>query len=474
MSTDIKCPKCGHILTMEDAVSEEYKRELRDQMMQFKKEKEEEVRLKEQAILKQKEELGNREKQLRDQLENQEKSMREQLNNQEKALREKMDIQERLMREKMDNHDKLMREQLQKKQEEYELNLKNEKLQIQQSLEKELKESIRTDFENQLKSLTENQAATEEKLKEARRRELEFLQKEQALKTKEEEMEINIQRQLLAERQSLSEQIRKEEMDKISLKETEYQLKMRELEKQLDDQKKLAEEMRRKAEQGSMQLQGEAQELLLEEILRNNFPFDTVMEVGKGVEGADCMLLVRNPQGQECGKIIFESKRAKGWNNNWVEKLRNDMRNQQADLAILVTQVYPKGMDCFGEKDGVWICSFKEVSGLATALRNAIISISDTRKSEENKGEKMQMLYNFLTGIEFRQQVEAIVEGFTAMRQSIIKERIQMEKLWKEREKQLEKVLINTSGMYGSIKGIAGSSISSIPLLEAGEDEEEE
>jgi hypothetical protein len=142
------------------------------------------------------------------------------------------------------------------------------------------------------------------------------------------------------------------------------------------------------------------------------------------------------------------------------------MRNKQADLAVLVTQSFPKGMHCFGERDGVWICSFKEVTGLTTALRNAIIRIADTRKWEENKGEKMHMLYDYLTGLEFRQQIEAIVEGFMAMKHSISKERIQMEKLWKEREKQLEKVLLNTSGMYGSIKGIAGSSVNTIPLLE--------
>ena len=246
---------------------------------------------------------------------------------------------------------------------------------------------------------------------------------------------------------------------------------MKELEKQLEDQKKLADEMKRKAEQGSMQLQGEAQELLLEDLLRENFPHDLVAEVGKGVEGADCMLVVRSHTGVEFGKIIFESKRAKGWNNNWLEKLRNDMRNKQADLAVLVTQVFPKNMECFGERDGVWICSFKEVMGLTSALRNAIIRIAETKKTEENKGEKMQMLYNFLTGTEFRQQIEAIVEGFTEMEQSIMKERIMMEKIWKERKKQLDKVLINTAGMYGSIKGIAGASVGSIPLWEGGEGE---
>jgi hypothetical protein len=195
--------------------------------------------------------------------------------------------------------------------------------------------------------------------------------------------------------------------------------------------------------------------------------------VGKGVEGADCIQIVRNHIGSECGKIIFESKRTKAFSNGWIEKLKNDMRCQQADVAILVTQSYPKEMSCFGEKDGVWICSFSEVVALTTAMRHTIIRIAETKRGEENKGEKMQMLYSYLTGNEFRQQIETIVEGFLCMKNSISKERIQMERMWKEREKQLEKVLISTSGLYGSIKGIAGASIGNIPLLDDAEDDQQ-
>ena len=150
------------------------------------------------------------------------------------------------------------------------------------------------------------------------------------------------------------------------------------------------------------------------------------------------------------------------------------MRNKQADVAILVTQSYPKEMTCFGERDGVWICSFSEVLALTNALRHTIIRIAETKKSEENKGEKMHMLYSYLTSTEFRQQMETIVEGFLSMKNSINKEKIQMEKQWKEREKQLEKVLLSTSGMYGSIKGIAGASIGNIPLLDDGVEEDED
>jgi len=349
-----------------------------------------------------------------------------------------------------------------------------EKKQLQLETETLIRKSVSGDFENKLRMLEQNIKENEEKLKLARQKETDFLKKEQELKNKEAEIDLNIQRKLQEEREKLSVEIRKIEELKIAARETEHQLKERELMKQLDDQKKLVEEMRRKQEQGSMQLQGESQELLVEEILKERFPFDSIEEVGKGVEGADCILVVRNNQGVECGKIIFESKRTKGWSNAWVDKLKNDMRKKGADLAILVTQVYPKGMECFGEKDGVWIANFREMIHLTVALRNAIIRVSEAKKSEENKGEKMQMLYKYLTGIEFRQHFEAIVEGFMSMRNAITRERVQMEKIWKEREKQIDKVLLSTSGMYGSIKGIAGTSVQDIPMLEAPADGDEE
>jgi hypothetical protein len=197
-----------------------------------------------------------------------------------------------------------------------------------------------------------------------------------------------------------------------------------------------------------------------------------IEEVGKGVEGADCIQTVRNSSGTICGKIIYESKRTKGWSNNWVDKLKADKRNTGADVAILVTQTFPKDMDRFGEKEGIWICNFSEAGSVAHLLRNSIIKIHEIQKAQEGKGDKMQMLYDYLTGIEFRGQMEAIMEGFMAMKQGMAKERIQMEKIWKEREKQLEKVLISTSGMYGSVKGIAGASIGDIPLLDGTDVEE--
>lgn len=362
-----------------------------------------------------------------------------------------------------------IKEWQEKKDEEFALKLDQEKKLFKTSMEENMRKSITADFENQLQILKSSNSDNEEKLKEARKKELEFLQKEQQLKNKEAELEITLQKKLQEERSQLSEQIQKQEAEKSALKESEFQLKLREMEKQLDDQKKLAEEMKRKAEQSSMQRQGEVQELLLESILRENFPFDIIDEVGKGVEGADCIQIVRNASGKECGKIIYESKRTKGWSSNWIDKLKTDMRSRGADVAILVTQTFPKDMERFGEKDGIWICSFTEVASVAAIIRNSVLKVYEIQRSEENKGDKMQMLYDYLTGVEFKGQVEAIAEGFIAMKNSITKERMQMEKIWKEREKQLEKVLINTSGLYGSVKGIAGASVSDIPLLDGGD-----
>ena len=374
-------------------------------------------------------------------------------------------------RKKLEEGQRKFEEARRRENELFQQKLVQERQKMEAELQQQLRKSIAADYDNQVRLLQQSAAENEEKLKAARQKEFEFMKKEQEIKTRELELENLLQKKLLEERALLSQQIRKEESERVLIRETEYQLKLKELEKQLDDQRKLAEEMKRKAEQGSMQLQGEVQELLLEEMLRDHFPFDLVGEVGKGVEGADCIQTVRNNIGSDCGKIIFESKRAKNFNNAWVDKLKTDMRSQQADVAILVTQVYPKDMGCFGERDGVWICSFSEVIALTAALRHTIIRVADTRRSEENKGEKMQLLYSYLTGNDFRQQIETIVEGFLAMRNSISRERIQMEKLWKEREKQLERVLLSTSGMYGSIRGIAGASIGQIPLLEDGEEE---
>jgi len=410
MSTEIKCPNCAHSFPIEEVMAEEYKKDLREKMVTFTRQKEEEFAKKQQEFIAQ-------------------------------QKKQELDF-----------------EQQQKKQHTaWEQKLAEEKKQLQAALEESLRKSIATDFENKLQMLDSSNKENEEKLRLARAKELDFLKKEQAMKDKEAEMELQLERKLQQQRGEMTEQIRKQEAEKNNIKETEHQLRVKELEKQLDDQKKLAEEMKRKAEQGSMQLQGEVQELILEELLRNAFPFDLITEVGKGVRGADCVHLVRNQFGQECGKIIYESKRTKDFSLEWIEKLKKDMRSMGVDVAVIVTQSYPKGMDCFGERDGVWICSFDEVKAVSYILRDGIVKLFGAAKSQENRGDKMHMLYDYLTSNEFSEQWKAIREGFMSMKLSIQRERDAMEKLWKAREKQLEKVMLNAAHIRGSIEGIAGT-----------------
>lgn len=371
-----------------------------------------------------------------------------------------------------------MQKFIQEKEASFARKLEDEKRQAQTAIEQSLRKSITGDYENKLRLLEDAKKDSEEKLRTSRQRELEFLKKEQDLQNKEAELELSVQRLLQEERTKLSKEIRDLEEQKIAARETAHQLKVKELEKQLDDQKKLAsemerraEEMKRKAEQGSMQLQGEAQELALEELLRAAFPFDMVTEVGKGVRGADCILTVRNNFGQECGRIIYESKRTQSFSQDWVEKLKADMRSQGAMIAVIVTQAMPKDLDRFGDINGVWVCSFAEVRALSHVLRDGLIRVFTATKSQDNKGDKMTLLYHYLTSAEFSEQWKAIREGFLSMKQSIQKERDTMERLWKAREKQLEKVLLNAAHVRGSIEGIAGKDAIDVPLLEDQDDE---
>lgn len=397
MSTEIKCPNCGHSFAPNDAIREEVEKELRSKAAEWQR----------------------------------------------------------------------------KKSEEFQQKLDEEKKRLQESLEEATRKTVAEEYENKMILLEQVNKTNEEKLKEARQQQLEFLRKEQELKVKEEELELSLQKKLQQEREILAQDLRRLEEQRIAAKETEFQLRIKEMEEKLETQKKLAEEMKRKAEQGSMQSQGEAQELLLEDLLKAAFSFDTIEEVGKGVRGADCIQIVRNKLAQECGKIIFESKRTKDFSPEWIEKLKSDMRSQGADIAVLVTQAFPKDMDRFGEKDGVWICSFAEVKAIVHLLRDALIRVSFASRNQENKGDKMQLLYDYLISREFAEQWQAIREGFMSMKLSIQKERDAMEKLWKAREKQLEKVLLNAAHIRGSIEGISGADVN-LNLLEENTESEED
>ncbi|BCD67354.1 DUF2130 domain-containing protein [Nitratiruptor sp. YY09-18] len=315
----------------------------------------------------------------------------------------------------------------------------NEQASIIENLKKELQEKS-----NQVKEL--NEAKIEiEKLKR---------QKEEAIQQARLQAQKELNEELAKEKERLAKQIAQES-----------ELKLKEKEKQLKDLKAKLAEAQRKAELTSQQHQGEVQELAIEEYLQNQFPFDTIEEIKKGQRGADCLQIVNTRELANCGKIYYESKRTKEFQKGWIEKLKTDMRQIGADIGVIVTEAMPKDMERMGLIDGIWICSFEEFKALSFILRQHIIQLALTTRSMQNRSDKMSLLYRYLTSNEFKMQIEAIVEGFTQMQEDLDKEKRAMQRLWKQREKQLQKVLDSTISLYGSIKGIAGNAIGHIELL---------
>jgi hypothetical protein len=362
--------------------------------------------------------------------------------------------------EALESERKEFLEKQEKAREDYAQRLKEEREKITAEAKSKAEKEVSESMGIKLKDLQESLEKKQKENLEFQKKEVEFLKREQELKELKDRMEIDLQKKLLESKKQSEEELSKRFSEQFELREKEYK-------KQIEDQKRLTEEMQRKMEQGSMQLQGEVQELIIEELLKSTFPFDQIEEVAKGVRGADCIQTVRNNLMQECGKIIYESKRTKNFSQDWITKLKDDMRLSGAELAVLVTDTLPKDQKHFSLINGVWVCSFTELKALAAVLRDSLIRIQSASESNENKGEKMQMLYSYLTGIEFRQQVEAIVEGFSTLQSELDKEKKAMQLIWKKREKQIEKVIQNTIALYGSVKGIAGASVQDIKALEA-------
>ncbi|WRF71868.1 DUF2130 domain-containing protein [Helicobacter pylori] len=251
------------------------------------------------------------------------------------------------------------------------------------------------------------------------------------------------------------------------------ELKFKQQEEQLEMLRNELKNAQRKAELSSQQFQGEVQELAIEEFLRQKFPLDCIEEIKKGQRGGDCIQVVHTREFQNCGKIYYESKRTKEFQKAWVEKLKSDMREIGADMGVIVSEALPKEMERMGLFEGVWVCSFEEFKGLSAVLREGVIQVGLAKKSQENKGDKMDLLYHYLTSSEFSMQVNAIIEGFEQLRTDLESEKRAMARIWKSREKQIDKVFEGTINMYGSIKGIAGNAIGQVKALELGYDGED-
>jgi hypothetical protein len=357
-----------------------------------------------------------------------------------------------------------------KKQKENELfqeRLNSKLREEKKSLETSLKNKIEKEKAEEFLLLQTELNEKSEQLKELNKSKAEI----EKLKREKDELKSSIE----VEAQKALNETLAIEKDKIKKAEQDRnELVLKELQKQLEDQKKLTEEMIRKQEQGSMQLQGEIQELAIEEWLRSNFPLDTIDEVKKGARGADCKQIVNTKSKEACGCIYYESKRTKDFGKGWIEKFKNDIREHGANIGIFVTDTMPAGMERMGLREGVWICSYEEFKGLCHVIREHIIALDLALSSQENKGDKMVLLYDYLTSNEFKLQVEGIIEGYTQMKIDLETERRSIMGHWKKREKQLQKVLNNTNFMYNSLRGIAGNAIQTIKVLELPEYIEEE
>ena len=413
--TTIKCPNCGTEIDINEVLYHQLENKYRSEHLAEKKKLEAEIEAKRKEYKTHLDNLKAKEEEFKEQKEKFEEEIKKATQIQLKA--ERVKLQENLRKEILDEQGEsiaLLQKQLEEKSNQVkELNVAKAQIGQLQREKEEMESSIMAKAE-----LTLN-----EKLK---------LEKEKIQKATDEQNELKLRQK--------DEQLR-----------------------QLQEQLQIAQ---RKAEQGSMQLQGEVQELAIEEWLKEKFPFDTIDEVKKGARGADCMQIVHTRESQNCGKIYYESKRTKDFQKSWIEKFKADMREKGADIGVLVTDVMPSDMQRMGLYEGIWICSFEEFKGISAVLREQIIKIHHAMKSQENKTDKMSLLYGFLTSNEFKMQIEAIVEAFTTMQSDLDSEKRSMQRIWKQREKQIEKVLDNTINMYGSIRGIAGNAIGNIKALE--------
>lgn len=321
----------------------------------------------------------------------------------------------------------------------------------------------------ELRELRETLKEREEKLKAAQGVELALRKQQRALEAREKELELEVVRQLDQERQKIGEDAKKQALE-------QERLKLSEKEKVIEDLKKQLTVAQQKAEQGSMQLQGEVLELDLEARLGAAFPFDVIEPVAKGVRGGDAVQRVQTNTGGVCGAILWEAKRTKNWSAQWPGKLKEDQRAVQAEVAILVTQAMPTEIRGFGQVDGVWVCDYESALPLASALRQGLVGMAAARQAQAGKAGKMEQLYDYLAGTEFRHGIEAVVETFVALQSDLDKERRAMERIWKSREKQIERAITGTASLYGGVQGIVGQGtlpgIKSLDLEPGGEEDQ--
>lgn len=340
--------------------------------------------------------------------------------------------------------------------------LKVERIAIAADEAKKAKLVLAADLEEKSKQLTELQQVLHQrdlKLEEAQKAQANWLRKERELDDAKREMDLTIEKRVQASIAQVRQKAKQEVEDDLKLKVTEKEAQITSMQRQID-------ELKRKAEQGSQQLQGEVLELELEAALRSAFPLDSIEPIAKGEFGGDVLQKIVSSNGQTCGAILWETKRTKNWSDAWLAKLKGDQRTAKVEMAILVSNILPKDAETFCQLDGIWVVEWRLAIPLATALRQSLIEIASVRQAQQGQETKMELIYSYLTGAKFRHRIEAIVEKFSDMQADLDKERKVMTRLWAKREMQILGVIESTVGMYGDLQGIAGSVLPEIPGLE--------
>ena len=342
-----------------------------------------------------------------------------------------------------------------------EAQLNKDRTRIVEEETKKAKQAAANDLDQKTREVADLQAvlkSREEKLAEAQNAQAELIKKQRELDDAKRELELTIEKRVQAGLAATRLQAKKEAED-------EQKLKVMEKEQTITAMQKQIEELKRRAEQGSQQLQGEVQELELENLLRTKFPFDAIEPVPKGEFGGDVLHRVVGTSGQSGGTILWEFKRTKNWSDGWLVKLRDDQRTAKAEIAVIVSQVLPKGVETFEMVDNIWVTHPRAALPVAMILRQSLLELALARQSTEGQQTKTEMVYEYLTGPRFRQRVEAIVEAFSTMQEDLDKERKVIMKQWAKREEQIMRVMGATVGMYGDLQGIAGKSLQEIEGL---------
>lgn len=340
------------------------------------------------------------------------------------------------------------------------------KISIDQALKSQLEDQIRQNLRDEYNQKWQHlQREQEEKLEKQKKEievfranELALRKKTAELEEKEKNLELEKQRQIDEERKKIREKTEAELLEKFHLKEKEFEQNMAAMKKSLED-------AQRKANQGSQQLQGEVLELELEEILKREFPVDDILPVGKGVKGADVVQIIKDRIGKEVGKIVWESKRTKAFGGDWIEKLKEDMRAEKADMAVLVSLVLPSDINLFGFKDGVYITTFEGFLPVALMLRKSILDLSVTKALSVGKNEKIEALYNYITSADFAQKIDSMLETYSGMQRTLEKEKMITQKIWAQREKEIERLRVNTLTIHGSFSGLIDTPLSEVKSL---------